>query len=476
MDMARWMAIAAATLLSGVSAGHALLFKRDPRAALGWIAVCLFFPVAGPLLYFLFGINRTRTRARQLERRAPLGWVVAYERPDPGEPTPAAIAHAIPEDCREIAHVSDAVTSRPLLAGNRVETLHNGEEAFPAMLAAIEDARESICLATYIFETNRSGQRFIDVLAAAAKRGVEVRVLLDGIGELYSFPPASRRLRRAGVRVSRFLPPRLFPPSLLVNLRNHRKILVADGTVGFTGGINIGDRHLAERDVPRRVVDAHFRLTGPVVVQMEHVFLEDWVFATRETPTPRPLPPGEGGALCRVITDGPNEDLDRLATILTGAVSTARRRVAIMTPYFLPPRELIGALQVAALRGADVAVVLPERSNLPYVHWATRNMLWELLQWSVRVYYQPPPFVHTKLFLVDDHYAQIGSANLDPRSLRLNFEMAVEVIDQDFVTGLARHFEGVRTRSREVTLREVVERPLPARTRDALAWLFSPYL
>lgn len=276
----------------------------------------------------------------------------------------------------------------------------------------------------------------------------------------------------------RFLPPTLLPPALHINLRNHRKILVADGRVGFTGGMNIGDRHLAGRsDNPSRVIDAHFRLTGPIVAQIEQVFLADWGFMTKEYPAPKSVFSVEtGSAVCRTIIDGPNEDLDRLTAILMGAISTARRKVLIMTPYFLPSRELIAALQTAALRGIEVTIILPEKSNLPYVDWATRNMLWELLRWGGRVYYQPPPFAHTKLFLVDDHYAQIGSANIDTRSLRLNFELVVEVYDKPFAAILTHHIDKVRERAREISLKELDNRSLPIRTRDALVWLFSPYL
>lgn len=276
----------------------------------------------------------------------------------------------------------------------------------------------------------------------------------------------------------RFLPPTLFPPTVHINLRNHRKILVADGRISFTGGMNIGDRHLAGRsDNPSRVIDAHFRLTGPIVAQIEPVFLADWGFMTKEYPAPKPVFSAEtGSAVCRTIIDGPNEDLDKLTAILMGAISTARRKVLIMTPYFLPSRELIAALQTAALRGIEVTIILPEKSNLPYVDWATRNMLWELLRWGVRVYYQPPPFAHTKLFVVDDYYAQIGSANIDTRSLRLNFELVVEVYDKPFVAILTHHIDKVRERAREASLKELDNRSLPVRTRDALTWLFSPYL
>ncbi|MFZ7112230.1 MAG: cardiolipin synthase [Desulfatiglandales bacterium] len=477
MALLEVMLIALHALVVIAAAGHALLNKRDPKAALGWIAVCIIFPFAGPFLYYLFGINRVRTRARKLDRQSPFRPVL----PSPHEEEPiASILHTqqLPPEYKELASVSHAITRHPLLGGNRIETLHNGEQAYPSMLKAIEEANKSLYLSTYIFETRGTGQCFIDALARAAARGVEVRVIIDGIGGLNSLPPAARLLKRQGVRVARFLPPRLFPPMIHINLRNHRKILVVDGRIGFVGGMNIGDRHLAEKlDNPSRVVDIHFRIRGPVVAQIEQTFLEDWGFTTGEyigLSNFQHIP--EGNAVCRTIVEGPNEDFDRLATILLGAVSAARRRVAVMTPYFLPSRELSGVLKAAALRGVEVQVVLPSKNNLPYIHWATRNMIWELLSHGVRVYYQPPPFVHCKLFVVDDHYVQIGSANLDPRSLRLNFEIVLEVYERFFGEEIASYVTDCIKASKEVTLEEVDSRPLMGRIRDALAWLFTPYL
>ena len=452
-----------------------MMWKRSPRAAMGWVAVSLLVPFFGALLYFLFGINRIQTRAKTLERR---------RRNDRGRRAAPDSAKAfdvatgdLPTEFSELARVSEAVTGLPLAGGNSIEILHNGEETFPAMLEAIDGARETVHLITYIFESNRTGRQFVDALARAVERGVEVLVIVDGFGEWYSWPWISRLLTRRGVRVERFLEPKLLPPSIHFNLRNHRKILVADGWIGFTGGMNIGDRHLAELDDPKRVVDVHFRLEGPVVAQLERVFLADWAFASGETKEPLAVVQAAvGEAVCRAVVDGPDDDLDKLVTILVGAVSAARRKVAIMSPYFLPPRELIGVLRTAALRGVEVVVILPAHNNLPFIHWATRNLLWELLERGVRVYYQPPPFAHSKLFVVDDHYVQIGSANLDERSLRLNFELAVEVFDEAFARLAADHIESVRAASREVTLEEVDGRRFPERLRDSLAWLFTPYL
>ena len=464
-----WSLIVAAAAASFAAAGHALLWKRDPRAALGWIVVSLTVPVFGPLIYFVFGINRIRTRAQRLQiPRAQSG----------GDAAPGRQRTDLPSEFSELAGIAGAVTLFELTAGNRIEVLHNGERAYPAMLESIDSATGHIFLSTYIFETNRTGLDFVDALGRAVARGVDTRVIIDGVGERYSRPRVSRLLANRGVTVARFLPPRLIPPMLHINLRNHRKVLITDGRVAFAGGMNIGDRHLAERlDNPDRVVDTHFRIQGPVVAQLQKVFLDTWAFTTRHETEDAPVDLSEAGsAMCRTIVEGPDEDLDKLLNVLLLAVSAAREQVAIMTPYFVPPRELVGALKGAALRGVEVVVVVPGRNNLPFVHWASRNMMWELLQRGVRVYLQPPPFVHTKLLMVDRHYVQVGSANIDPRSLRLNFELVVEIYDRPFAAAIDAHFESARRNSREITLEEIDNRPLPARARDALAWLLTPYL
>ncbi|HVY64147.1 MAG TPA: phospholipase D-like domain-containing protein [Gammaproteobacteria bacterium] len=449
---------------AAAAATHALLFKRRPQSAFGWIAVCFTLPFAGALLYYLFGINRVRMRARKLLQRLP-------------EPLcPTEFIGTPPPALAPLERLGEAVTGWPLTAGNRVDVLYDAGETFNAMLAAIASAQRYVHLSTYIFDGGPVGRRFANALADAAARGVDVRVLLDGVGALYSRPPITRLLRGTGVRLVRFLPPRLLPPSVSVNLRSHRKSLVVDGVVAFAGGTNIRDRYV-EGPAEQRIVDLHCRVAGPVVAQIETVFLRDWQFATggpAEQPGPPSMP--AGAALCRAVTDGPDAELDRLTALLIGAIGQARHRIAIMTPYFVPPRELITPLQAAALAGKDVAVILPALNNLPYIHAATRHMLWELLERGVHFYYQPPPFVHSKLLYVDDHYAQLGSANLDARSLRLNFEMNLEIYDRDVVTGLATHFEGVRARSRPVTLADVDRRSFGTKVLDGAAWLFSPYL
>ena len=471
MTFLHWIVLICYLLTAPAAAWHALLYKRDPRAAWGWLSVCLFFPLCGALFYVLFGVNRVRTQASKLGKRAPFD--LDQQHPPPQDP---AVVARVSQEYAILARTTSAITGHPLLGGNHLVPLWNGEEAYPAMLEAIEQARNRVYLATYIFEGNEIGRQFAKALGRAVKRGADVRVLLDGIGELSAWPPGGRTLERHGVPLARFLPPKLVPPSLFLTLRCHHKILVADA-VGFTGGMNIGDRYLVRNKNPERVQDLHFRLCGPILAQMEEVFLWDWGFATgRETEPPSTMPGPCGEMVCRAVSDGPNEDFDKLPAVLLAAVNSAREHISVMSPYFLPPRELIGALQSAAQRGVRVEVLLPEKSDHPIVDHATRNMLWELLVHGVDVRFQPPPFAHTKLFLVDGYYALIGSANLDPRSLRLNFELVVEVYDGGFTGGLLERFAGTFSVSRRTCLAEVDGRKLLPRTRDALCWLFSPYL
>ncbi len=467
--------LAVAAAASVLAAGHALINKRDPRSSLGWIAVCLLAPGLGAVLYWMFGINRIRTRARKYQRRRPgLGAKGSSDAGSPGE----VLSELVPVEYRPLVHTAAAVTRRPLLPGNRVHALYGGEQAYPEMLAAIDGARSSVCLASYLFDGDGTGRAFASALRRAAAGGAEVRVLLDGFGQLMSRPSCRGVLADAGIRYAEFLPLDRLGSRIHVNLRNHRKLLVVDGRLGFTGGMNIGDRHVAERAGPRVSRDVHFRVTGPVVPQMAEAFAEDWAFATGEPF--EPAAPQEisdpSPALCRGVSDGPNEDFEKLLWIILGACHAARSRLRVMTPYFVPTRSLIAGLCAAALRGVEVDVMVPGKTDHPLVNWASRAMLGELLEHGVRVYLQPAPFDHTKLLLVDDVYSLVGSANLDPRSLRLNFEFNLEVYDQTLTRELAQHFDREVARAEEVSREDLERRPLAVQLRDAFAKLLSPYL
>jgi cardiolipin synthase len=477
LDTLLWiLAFGASGAVSLLAASHALLLKRDPRSALGWIVVSLTLPLIGPFLYWLMGINRiSRTARRWQESGRRLSGYGAFQTLTPADSSPV-----FPCDTpalKKLRRLSDRVVTTSLTAGNRISSFHNGEQAYPAMLEAIAAARTTIHLSTYIFDGDRTGRAFVTALINAAARGVEVRVIIDGLGEKYSRPTARKLLHGSRVLIARFLPMR---QGGRLNLRNHRKILVVDGRAGFSGGMNIGGRHLVEQpETSSPVVDMHFKIEGPVVTDLQKVFLEDWFFVTGELlDDKRYFPPLEaaGTPLVRAIADGPDKEFRKLSWIIMGALSCAGTRVQIMTPYFIPDRALISALITTAMRGVDIALILPARNNLSLVHWATRSYLWELLQCGIRIYYQPPPFVHTKLFIVDGLWSLIGSANLDPRSLRLNFELNLEIYDCHFNAELEGHFLETLSRSREISLAEMDGRPLPEKLRDGAAKLFSPYL
>jgi cardiolipin synthase len=447
---------ALAVLTSAVSAAHALLNKRDPRAALGWLLLSILVPLIGPLIYLVFGVNR------------------------PSIVEPAAFTGSIDEHAHTLDHALDRVSAKlghyPCSLHNRVEILRNGEQAYPAMLHAIENARNSVLLSSYIFDTDDIGKAFITALSDAVARGVMVRVLIDSFGSLYSFPHAVRLLRKAGVRASRFLP-LVHRNSWLLNMRNHRKILAVDGSQAFVGGMNIGNRHVMSRHRGGGTADVQFLIEGEAAIALTDIFCRDWQFATGELLQIEPSADlDSGGTACRPISDGPGPELGTLPKLLLGLIGSAKSSVTIVTPYFLPPPAIVGALIGASLRDVRVRILLPEKNNLPYVKWATEHGLAEILESSIEVYYQPSPFSHTKMLLIDDDFLQIGSYNMDSRSLRLNFELAVNIFDLDLRRDIDAQVEEKISRSVCLNEQYLTAKPLAARIRNAIAWLSAPYL
>ncbi len=465
-------------VLALVASGHAVLSKRDTRAAIGWVGVIWLTPLLGVLLYVWLGINRIERRARSLRAdRHRLGSSAGFgecrtEVPDQADTLVGSPLEPLVNLVRE-------VTRRPLSAGNRVMPLINGDQAYPAMLQAIERAAQSITLTTYIFDHDSAGQIFVEALRRAVMRHVEVRVLIDYVGAHYTWRPIPRWLRRSGIPYAQFLPTLIPWRFQYSNLRSHRKILVVDGRIGFTGGMNIHEGNCLERQPRHGVQDLHFRLAGPVVAQLQSVFADDWAFCTGELLQGEPwfsaVEP-EGPVLARGIPDGPDDDFETLRLTLLGAIACARSSVLIVTPYFLPDASLIAALNVAVLRGVQVDLILPQKIDQALVQWASTALLWQVLQRGCRIWLSPPPFDHTKLMVVDQLWTLLGSANWDPRSLRLNFEFTVECYDRTLATSLTELVRSKIQQSRPLSLADVDGRHLPRKIRDGVARLFSPYL
>ena len=462
---------------------HVLLTKRDVSSAVGWIALAWFAPFFGTASYAMLGINRVRARARSA-------------RPDRSR-LPRTTTLPEPGHLRALTRGIDRITRSPMAPGNAVTTYDNGDQAYPAMLAAIAAARHSIGLSSYIFRNDTWGGRFIEALIGAHARGVATRVLIDGIGGNWLTSPAYHRLRRAGVPAARFLHSSLPWRMPFLNLRSHKKILVIDGSTGFTGGLNLADENVLALHPPHPVQDTHFHLAGPVVAQLTAAFAQDWRFAhaedltgtawfpniptpdipTPDTPTPDiPIPgvPNTGEAQARVIESGPDEDIEKVEFAVLQAIACAEARIVVMTPYFLPDERLVTALSLAAMRGVAVDVVVPARSNRVVVDWGTRANSGPLLRDGVRIWRSPAPFHHTKLMVVDDDWCLIGSANWDMRSFRLNFELCVEVHDRTLAQTLAALASA--NQSAEMTEAELAARSLPIRLRDAASRLLLPYL
>ena len=469
-----WPHLAALIVLANlVASGHALLHKRDTRAATIWIGVIWSIPVIGSVLYGALGVNRIRRRALKLGVHKTFSRAVPENLGDS--------EHDGSEHLQHIAHVVSRVVSQPLTAGNKIEPLVNGDEAFPAMLAAIDAAQKSISLCTYIFDNDPTGEEFLAALLRARQRGVQVRVLVDSAGTRYSFPPITWKLRAAKIPFARFLPASLLTPWRVatINLRNHRKSLTIDGNISFTGGMNIRHGNVLRAQPKSPVQDLHFRVTGPVVEELQEAFANDWNFTTGEILSGAlwfPELADCGGVIARVVPDGPDGDFENARWTFLAALAEAQVSVKILTPYFLPDNALVTALNLAALRGVRVDIILPAKNNLPFVHWASRALWWQVLERGCHLWLTPPPFDHSKLMIVDGHWVAFGSANWDARSLRLNFELNIEAYGPAFAQEMEKLIARKLDGAREVSLTEVDARSLPAKLRDAAARLFSPYL
>ncbi len=446
---------------------HALLRKRDVAACIAWIGLAWLSPIVGSVIYAVFGINRVERKARRLRGRRARGRI-----DDPATFTMARADHFEP-----LERAIGRLTGRPARDGNAIAMLRNGDEAYPPMLAAINEARHSLCMLSYIFEDDAAGAPFIDALIAAHRRGVAVRVLVDGIGSGYFRCPVHARLDAAGVPARRFL--HSFVPwrTSFFNLRNHKKILVADGARAFIGGINIAIDNVIARNPPWPVRDMHFGIEGPVTAQIVEAFAADWHFSTGEELSGAawfPQQEPRGMASARVITSGPDDELGNIALSMLTAIGVAQRSIKVVTPYFLPDVRFISALSLAAMRGVAVDIVVPEKGDHPPLDWAMSAHIPPLLEAGVRVWRARLPFEHSKLMSVDDGWSLIGSANWDMRSLRLNFEITVEVCCPVFGQLVAAAI--AKKQDDPVELKELNARPLWMRLRDNAARLMLPYV
>jgi len=450
-------------LFAGAVTVHTLINKRDVPAAIGWIGMAWFAPFLGAALYIGFGVNRVRRHARRLKAsvRGPLA--------------PARGDQASADPLENLKRAVGNITGQDIATGRVEAILHCGDEAYPRMLAAIDAATVSVKLSTFIFRADEAGLAFVDALGRAHDRGVKTAVLIDGFGGGLLLSPAYRHLRRRGVGAARFLHSLLPWKMPFLDLRLHKKSLIIDGTTAFVGGLNIGAENLVARRPRSPVRDLHFQLSGTIVRQIEEEFDDDWSFATGQTlDETGPRDPSTAGAAARTVVAGPDQAIDQLVLVLLSAVNSARNAIRIATPYFLHDEQLVTALQLAALRGVDVGIVIPAINNHALVGWASQTHIRPLLESGCRVWRNPPPFDHSKLMTVDGSWSLIGSANWDIRSLRLNFEMNVELYDSELAADIAALIDAKCVQP--ITGQELDARPFIIKLRDAAARLSMPYI
>jgi cardiolipin synthase len=458
---------------------HIITTKKDVRSAIGWVGLVWLVPFVGAVLYFILGINRIQRKAARVR----LTGSKTNQQKQNVKTTEKSLLETLSQFHSGFpSHVNlvDNIGWMPMTLGNHIMPLRGSEEAFPAMISAIDGAKKSIVLASFIFGSDEVGRSISEALVKAAERGVVVRVLIDGVGEFYNWPFASHKMQKAGVKVARFNKSFLPWKMAYFNLRNHRKIVIIDGKKGFTGGMNLrlgkGKRALKNQAIR----DYHFSVAGPIVEQMMVVFLEDWKFSTGEAVAISSLithkASGKDGVLARGLPDGPDEDLDKASWVLQSILGASRQSVKIVTPYFLPDRLLIKAVSFASLRGVDVEIYLPEENNLPFVSWAAEAQYAQLIKNGCKIFLTKPPFDHSKLMVVDGSWLLFGSTNWDPRSLRLNFEFNVECFSKELAKGITNYIDELKSEAKTVDLNSIKNTPAWIKLRNGVAWLFSPYL
>ena len=456
-------------VMAALAITHVVLNKKNEGAAVSWLGIIILSPFFGALLYWLFGVNRIRIRALAQKRNPGAGHGSSIA------PGPYSVSDTLTKRMR----VSSKIYPAPYLVGNDVSFLINGDESYPRMLDAINRSTDSVVLSSYIFDYDNIGRQFVEALANAHDRGVTVRVLIDGFGVDYAIGMAKpdRMLKKRGVKTARFLSTLFTTDTRFINLRNHRKILSVDGAVAFIGGMNIRDENQLDAKGRRKTQDIHFEVRGPVIDQINQVFTQDWRFASDELLS---LPVWHGPlateplTICRVIVDGPDDNYQKLELSLLAAINSANDTISIATPYFLPNDKICAALQLAVLRGVNVEVIVPQKSNLRIVGWAMAASEKKLLDMGVMLFQSPKPFDHSKLFVVDSDWVMVGSSNWDARSLEFNFEINMECYSELFAKKALQCFAKKRETAAIVTKEN--EPSLLVNLRNNFFRLFSPYL
>ena len=472
---------------------HVLRHKREANSSLLWIFIAWALPILGPLTYLMFGVDRVTPKGGH-RRNAHARFVserLAREEAELPMAYWKSVRDAVTSEpsssfARELNRSMNAILPDfPLLGGNRVDLLVTGDEAYPAMRKAIRSARHHIHLQTFILGRDRTGRAFLDLLAARAAEGIAVRVLFDRFGSTHAFLSgmiAKYRGRSPNLRIAGWTQANPLKRQFQVNLRNHRKMLIVDGQTAITGGINLQDANVTAPGFAAHR-DYDVRIRGPAVQELQLSFLSDWHYMTDENPEvllhPDLFPaqgPTGGRALVRVVNGGPAGEIETLTDVFFNGLVAARREILAVTPYFVPTADILRAFRSAALRGVNVRLVVPARNNHVYAGLAGRSFYQHLLDAGVRIFERQPPFMHAKALVVDGEMAFIGTANLDARSLRLNYETNLVIYDEPFVSRLKQAADDEIACSREILPEAWRRRPVYGRLLENACALMTPIL
>ena len=446
-----------------------MMENRNPVKSIAWIFVLVFVPIFG-FLFDIFVGKRFRKR-RIINKRS-------YRlREDKQTDLGVFSDNELKENIKGIAHLAYNNSGALLCPNNNVKIYTNASELFNDIVEAINNAKQHINIEYYIFNSDKIGQRIMDVLKKKACEGIEIRMIVDDVGSIKLKKKDIRALKESGVKIMSFLEVRLPYINSKVNYRNHRKIIVVDGEVGFTGGFNVADRYIdglkwgAWRDT-------HIKIEGSGVLELQKSFFEDWYFVSQEmidNPKFYPTPKNLGKSLMQIIISGPDLLWESIMQCYVKAFSEARSRIYIETPYFLPPESIICALQIAALNGIDVRIILPYRSDAPLTLFSTYSYLDQMFKAGVKIYLYQEGFIHSKMTIIDD-FAFIGSSNMDFRSFNQNFELNAAIYDSEVTNNLTEIYNEDISRSKQLDFETWKKRPIQQRLKESFARLFSPIL
>ncbi len=453
---------------------HIMLHKDDVPSAIGWTGLVWLAPVIGCVAYVILGINRVRRKALRLHN----GNIDIFTLTGK---TAAEIEKEIPPSFLQLLRLGHKVHPQYLSLGNHVQPLLNGDEAYPRMCAAIEKAHKQVLIASYIFNNDKAGQMFVHALKKAVQNGAKVRMLIDGVGLNYSRPNIAAAVKKIKeVEFSVFLPSKSPVNLPFVNLRNHRKIMIIDNETAFFGGMNVAEGNLLSQHPKEPIQDVTFEVKGAVIEQMARLFEEDWIFSGKKPFTShaerlQQASFAYGTTPARIIPDGPDGDYGKIERLCMGALSCAQKTASIVTPYFLPENEMLASLETAAMRGVEVEIILPQKSNIFGMDWAMQANFRRLLSKGIKIYRTAPPFDHSKLFLVDEAWLFVGSANWDVRSFKLNFESNMECFDSALAKKVRTIIEAKKQKAVRVSYEKHLRPPLFRTLRDNAFRLLTPY-